>query len=150
MQIMEQTPLNSQTVAQTVNRLIDLVAEENKFLRAGERDTAELEQLVAEKLRLANDYYAMCKQLNQLPAGHETRQQLEQAAIADRLHDLTVYLNENRRLLSARHSSTSARVTAIMDALNDRQEQLAPYGAGAQTTAANQGGHLSLVTGATA
>lgn len=146
----EQTPLNSQDVANTVNQLIDLVSRENSFLRDGHRDGSELEQLVAEKLKLANHYYALCKQLNQLPAGHETRQELEQADVADRLHDLTVYLNENRRLLTARHSSASARVAAIMEAINDRQERHSPYGAGAQPAAANQASHLSLVTGATA
>ncbi|RED44806.1 hypothetical protein [Aestuariispira insulae] len=135
---------------ETVDQLIDLVMTENAFLRAGNRDTEELEELVGRKMELANSYYAKCKILNALPANSAERRSLDEGLVADRLRDLTINLNENRRLLAARHSATSRRVSAVMDALNNKQENVGTYSKQAEAKPANEHRHLSLVTGTTA
>ena len=133
---------------ETIDVLLDLVLQENAFLRNGQRETEKLENIVGRKLELANRYYATCKKINELGPDSQARSMLSQGPVGDRLRELTTLLNENRRLLSARHSATSKRVAAVMEAINNKQAP-SPYGNNAQQPA-NEHRRLSLVTGTSA
>lgn len=111
-----------------LDRLFDLLAEENTLLRNGNKDIERMDVVIQSKLQLSNEYYELCKALKAEAAfnGQQPSEDAMPTPLTIKLEKLKAALFENQRLLRARHGATRKRVDAIMEGMAQHERKRQP------------------------